>query len=104
MIAQEYYLAAASILFIVGIYCVLAKRNMVRMIMGIEIMMGAASLNFAVFSAHVRPDFVDPLGHSFAILSIMTGACMVAVALALVVCVYQHYRTRDVRKLNRLKW
>ncbi len=104
MIELNYYLTTATILFVLGIYCLVTKRNMIRLIIGIEIMMGAANLNFIAFSAHARPGFVDPLGHSFAILSIMIGTCMVAVALALVMCVYQHYRTLDVRQLSRLRW
>jgi NADH:ubiquinone oxidoreductase subunit K len=104
MIDMNYYLAAAVILFVVGIYCLVVKRNMIRLIIGVEIITSAANLNFIAFSAYAKPGSIDPLGHSYAILSIVIGACVVAVALALTVCAYQHFKTLDMRKLSRLKW
>jgi NADH:ubiquinone oxidoreductase subunit K len=104
MIDLNYYLAAAVILFMVGIYCLAVKRNMIRLIIGVEIITSAANLNFIAFSAYAKPGSIDPLGHSYAILSIVVGACVVAVALALVVCAYHHFKTLDIRKLSRLKW
>jgi NADH:ubiquinone oxidoreductase subunit K len=104
MIDLNYYMATAVVLFMVGVYCLTVKRNMIRLIIGIEIVTSAANLNFIAFSAYAKPGFVDPLGHSYVILSIVVGACVVAVALALTVCAYQHFKTLDVRKLSRLKW
>jgi NADH:ubiquinone oxidoreductase subunit K len=104
MIELSYYLATSLILFVVGMYCLVVKRNMIRLIIGIEIITSAANLNFIAFSAYARPGSVDPLGHSYVILSIVIGACVVAVGLALTVCAYQHFKTLDVRKLSRLKW
>jgi NADH-quinone oxidoreductase subunit K len=104
MIELNYYLATAVILFMVGLYCLAVKRNMIRLIIGVEIMTSAANLNFIAFSAYAKPGYVDPLGHSFVILSIVIGACVVAVALALAVCAYQHFKSLDIRKLSRLKW
>jgi NADH:ubiquinone oxidoreductase subunit K len=104
MIELSYYLATSLILFVVGLYCLVVKRNMIRLIIGIEIITSAANLNFIAFSAYARPGFVDPLGHSYVILSIVIGACVVAVGLALTVCAYQHLKTLDISKLSRLKW
>ena len=104
MIDMTYYLATAMILFVVGIYCLVVKRNMIRLIIGVEIITSAANLNFIAFSAYAKPGSVDPLGHSYVILSIVVGACVVAVALALTVCAYKHFKTLDIRKLSRLKW
>ena len=104
MIEITYYLATAMILLMVGIYCLTVKRNMVRLIIGVEIITSAANLNFIAFSAYAKPGSVDPLGHSYVILSIVVGACVVAVALALTVCAYRHFKTLDIRKLSRLKW
>jgi NADH:ubiquinone oxidoreductase subunit K len=104
MIDMTYYLATAMILFVVGIYCLVVKRNMIRLIIGVEIITSAANLNFIAFSAYAKPGSVDPLGHSYVILSIVVGACVVAVALALTVCAYRHFKTLDIRKLSRLKW
>lgn len=104
MIDLNYYMATAVVLFMIGVYCLAVKRNMIRLIIGIEVVTSAANLNFIAFSAHAKPGFVDPLGHTYVILSIAVGGCVIAVALAMAVSAYKHYRTLDVRKLGRLKW
>ena len=63
--------------------------------------------NFAfIYFASQRASigFVDPLGQSIVFMSIITGGCVVAVGLALIVNAYRHYKTTDVRELRRLKW
>jgi len=104
LIPLTYYLAGALILYIVGMYCLAVKRNMIKLIIGIEILANAANLNFIVLSAYGRPGEVDPLGHTFVIMSIVIGACVVAVALTIAVHAYRHYKTLDVRELRRLRW
>jgi len=55
------YVMFSAILFIIGVYCLTTKRNMIRMILGIEILINAANLNFIVFSAFRAAGFIDPL-------------------------------------------
>lgn len=104
MIGLNYYLVTSIILFIIGIYCLAVKRNMIRLIIGVEIITNAANLNFITFSAYAKQGFVDPLGHSIVIMSIVIGACIVAVGLVIAVLAYRHYHTLDVRKLSKLRW
>ena len=104
MIPLTYYLAGALTLYIIGMYCLAVKRNMIKLIIGIEILANAANLNFIALSAYGRPGEVDPLGHTFVIMSIVIGACVVAVALTIAVHAYRHYKTLDVRELRRLRW
>jgi len=103
MISLSYYLAFTVILYIIGIYCLATKRNMIRLILGIEILINAANLNFIVLAANWKAGFVDPLAHSIVILSIALAGCVSAVALVIVVYAYQHYGTLDSRKLRRLR-
>jgi multisubunit Na+/H+ antiporter MnhC subunit len=77
---------------------------MIKLIIGIEILTSAANLNFIALSAYGKPGQVDPLGHTFVIMSIVIGACVVAVALTIAVNAYRHYKTLDVRELKRLRW
>jgi len=104
MIELNYYLATSLILLIIGLYCLAVKRNMIRLIIGIEIITTAANLNFITFSAYAKQGFVDPLGHSIVIMSIVIGACIAAVGLTIAIYAYRHYKTLDVRKLSRLRW
>jgi len=103
MLRLECYLAFAFILYIIGLYCLATKRNMIRLVLGIEILINAANLNFIVLSAYRRPGFVDPLAHSIVMVSIAIAGCVSAVALALIVYAYKHYGTLDVRKLRWLR-
>jgi len=98
-----YYLACSSALFFVGIYCLIAKRNMIRLLMGLEIMMNAANLNFIAFSGHAAGGAAHPLAHVFAILSISIGGCVIALGLVITIYAYRHYGALDVRELRRLR-
>jgi NADH-quinone oxidoreductase subunit K len=103
MIDLTFYLIFTLALYIIGIYCLATKRNMIRMILGIEILVNAANLNFIIFAAYAMPGFVDSMGHSFAGISIGLAGAVSAVALAVVVLVYRHYGTLDVEELRRLR-
>lgn len=98
-------LAAIFALFSIGVYCLAVKRNMIRILLGIEIILNAGNFAFIYFaSLHSGRGFVDPLGQSIVIMSIVLGGCVIAVGLSLVVYAYKHFKTMDVRKLRRLKW
>jgi len=103
MIRLEFFVALAFALYFVGLYCLATKRNMIRLVLGIEILINAANLNFIAFSAYRAEGFVDPLAHSIVVISIAIAGCVSAAALALVVYAYKHYGTLDVRKLKRLR-
>lgn len=99
----NYYIAGAVALYIVGMYCLAVKRNMIRLVIGIEILINAAHLNFIAFSAYREASYIDPLGHSIVIMSIAFAGCVSAVALTIITYAYKHYHTLDVRELRRLK-
>jgi NADH:ubiquinone oxidoreductase subunit K len=103
MLPLSYYLMFTFGLYVIGLYCLATKRNMIRLIIGIEIMVNAANLNFIVFSAYWRGGFIDPLAHSLVIVSTALVGCVTAVALTIVVYAYRHYGTLDVRELRRLR-
>lgn len=99
----EHVLIVGGILFAIGLYVALAKRNAVAVLMGIELMLNAVNLTFVAFSRFVEsPRPLD--GHVFAIFVITVAAAEAAVALALVVAVYRHRETIDVDKIDLLRW
>ena len=106
MIPIEYWLVFSSLLFVVGAYGVLTRRNAIVVLMCIEIMLNAANINLVMFSSyhstlHVLP---DPSGQVFALFSIAIAAAEVAVGLAIILSVYRRYQTVDVDKINILRW
>lgn len=104
MIPLTYYLVCSVALFIIGLYCLIAKRNMVRLLISLEIMISAANINFIAFSAYAVPGSAHPLAHALVILSIAIGGCILAIGLAITLHAYKHYKTLDVRKLKRIRW
>jgi NADH-quinone oxidoreductase subunit K len=98
------WLGTAFALFAIGLYCV-SKSSMIRILFGIEMILNSGNLLFVYFgSVNHTAGYVDPLGHSIVIMSIVTGGCIVAVGLALIVNAYKQFKTTDSRELRRLRW
>lgn len=102
MIETPHYLIFSFILYMIGVYCLVTKRNMIRLVLGIEILINAANFNF-VSLAHSMPGLIDPLALSIVTVSIGLAASVSAVAVIIIVYAYRHYGTLDVRFLKRLK-
>ena len=99
----EHYLVVGAILFALGMYVALAKRNFVSVLMGIELMFNAVNLTFISFSRFVQSD--SPLdGHVFVIFVITVAAAEAAVALGLAVLLYRVHGTIAVDEMDALKW
>jgi NADH-quinone oxidoreductase subunit K len=91
-------------LFVIGLYCV-SKRNMIRILLGVEIILNTGNLAFIYFaSRRAGPGLIDPIGQSVVFMSIVLGGCVIAVGLALIVNAYKHFKTLDSRELRRLRW
>ena len=103
MLPFNYYIGLAVSLYVVGLYILISKRNMIKMIMGIEIMLFASNILFMAISSMMKTGFVDPYAQSVVIISIVVGAAIAALAIALVVYAYKLFGTTDVRKLSELK-
>jgi NADH-quinone oxidoreductase subunit K len=103
MIPFNYVLVFSAALYIIGVYCLAAKRNMMRIVLGIEILVNAANINFIALSVDWSTGFVDPLAHSMVIVSITLAGCVSSAALALVILAHHHFNTINVREIRRLK-
>ena len=97
------FLVSTSLLFVIGLACLMVKRDMVRILIGVEILFNAANLAFIAFSTQ-NTGFIDPFAHSVVMMAIVLDGTVIAVGLAMVLNVYKHYGTLDIRKLRRLKW
>jgi NADH:ubiquinone oxidoreductase subunit K len=102
-VGLEHYLVVGAILFGVGLYLALAKRNFIGVLMGIEMMFNAVNLTFISFSRFVESDAALS-GHVFVVFTITVSAAEAAVALALAVMVYRTRDTIDVDRIDLLKW
>ena len=95
-------LIVSAALFSAGLLAALSRPHAIFILIGIEMMLGAANLNFIAFW-RFSPQSQPPTGVMVAIFSIAISAAEAAVGLALVIAVYRHYRTTNVDHLNQLK-
>ncbi len=100
MIPLTHYLILSAILFCIGIYGVLTKKNAIYVLMSIEIMLNAVNINFVAFSAYSG----DVSGQVFALFSIALAAAEVAIGLAIFLLLYKRYGTVELQKIRLLRW
>lgn len=100
VIGLEHYLFISALLFSLGLFGVLTRRNAVSILMGIELILNAANLNFVAFSRFVT---IGISGQLFAIFVIILAAAEVAVALAIILALYQNIKSISVDEADVLK-
>ncbi len=105
MITIYHYLFISIVLFSLGIYAVLTRKNAIGVLMGIELILNSASLNFVTFSHYIKPSpqGINISGQIFAIFIIVLAASEVAVALAIILAIYKYYRSINVDVIDSLK-
>jgi NADH:ubiquinone oxidoreductase subunit K len=102
MIPLEHFLVVSAVLFSLGVYGVLARRNAVLILMSIELMLNAASINMVAFAAYTSPERF--IGIIFAVFIITVAAAEVGLALAIILRLFRNRRTANVDEVDQLKW
>lgn len=100
MIPIEYYLAFGAILFAIGAFGVMTKKNTVIVLMCVELMLNAANINFVAFSSF----FGDAVGQAMVIMTISVAAAEVAVGIAIVLNAYKIRKTTSIDDLSTMRW
>ena len=95
---MDYIILSVTILAI-GIVGLVTKHDLIKMLIAIEMITAAATMNFVVFGSLMD----NPLGQAFSILALSVDACVTAVALALAISVFKKLNIRDVRELSEIK-
>ena len=99
----EHYLILSAIMFSIGLYGALAKRNAVAILMCIEIMLNAVNIALVAFSRYLVPNSVLLTGQVFAIFIITVAAAEAAVGLAIIIAIYRSRQSVDVEQADSLK-
>ena len=102
-ISLEEYLIVGAILFAIGLYIALAKRNAIGVLMGVELMLNAVNLTLVAFSRFTDTG-VALSTQVFVVFIIAVAAAEVAVGLALAMVVYRNRQTVSLDRINLLKW
>jgi NADH-quinone oxidoreductase subunit K len=95
-----HFLILSGLLFSFGIFAILTRRNAIMVLMGVELVLNAANINFVAFSRYVTTS-LD--GHVVAIFVIILAAAEAAIALAIILNIYQNFNTVNVDEINQLK-
>ena len=98
----QLFLIVSSLLFSIGLLAALSRRHAIFILIGIEMMLAAAGVNFIAFW-RFNPQPALPIGLLFAVFAIAIAAAEAAVGLALVIVVYRHYQTTNVDQIDELK-
>ena len=99
-LSLAHFLVLAAILFSLGLYCVVTRRNAIGILMGIELILNSANINYVAFARYGGTGYD---GQIFAIFVIMLAAAEAAIGLAIVLGIYQMFETIDVDATDRLR-
>jgi NADH-quinone oxidoreductase subunit K len=102
MVPLSWYLLLAALLFAVGLYAVMARRNLIGMLMGLELMLNAINLTLIAFWRYLHP--YNPGFQALVIFVLVVAASEAAVGLALILAVFRIRETEHVDELNLLRW
>jgi NADH-quinone oxidoreductase subunit K len=97
----EHMLLLSAVIFCAGVYTILTRKNAVSILMGVELVLNAANLNFVAFSQYTRTGGMH--GNVFSIFVILLAAAEAAVALAIIIGIYQNFGKVDVDQADNLK-
>ncbi len=97
----EQYLILSAALFATGVFGVLARRNAVGVLIGIELILNSANINFMAFWRYISPYSME--GQAFIVIVITAAAAEAAVGLALILAIYRQFGTVDVDDIQTLR-
>jgi len=102
MVSLNHYLVLGAILFCLGAFGALTRRNAIAILMSVELMLNAVNLNFIALARYLP--HTQLTGQAFAIFVIAVAAAEAAVGLAIVLGLYRNFKTVNVDEINLMKW
>jgi NADH-quinone oxidoreductase subunit K len=102
MIPLSWYLTFSAILFCIGLYGVLVRKNAIAILLGIELMLNSVNVNLIAFWRYRAPEGIA--GQAFAIIVFAVAAAEVAVGLALIISIYRRRNSVVADDMNLMKW
>jgi NADH:ubiquinone oxidoreductase subunit K len=102
MIPMQHFLVLSGILFSLGVYGVLARRSAVLILMSVELMLQAVSINFIAFAVYLAPEAF--VGLVFAVFVIVVAAAEVGLLLAIVLRIFRNRATANVDEVDLMRW
>lgn len=101
MVQMEWYLVLSTIMMFIGIFGFLIRRNLLAMLISVELILNSVDINFAVFNRFLFPEQLE--GVFFTIFSIGVSAAETAVAIAIIINIYRNMKNIQVKNLDKMK-
>jgi len=95
-------LVLSTALFFIGMYGLFTRRNLITMLMSVELILNSANINFIAFNRYLYPDRLD--GVFFTLFIIAIAAAEAAVAIAIIINLYRNFQSIDVEATNEMKF
>lgn len=101
-IPVQYFLILATVMFFVGIYGFLTRRNLITILMSVELILNSVNINFLAFNRYLYPHKME--GMFFSLFVIAVAASEAAVAIAIIINIYRRFATINVENVNEMKF
>ena len=98
----QHFLIVSTIMFFIGICGFIIRRNLITILMAVELILNSVNINFVIFNRYLYPDQLQ--GHFFAIFVVGIAAAEASVAIALIINIYRKLKNIDVENVNELKY
>lgn len=102
MVQVEYYFVLSALLFFIGVFGFVTRRNLIAMLISIELILNSVDINFAAFNRMLYPGQME--GMFFTLFSIGVSAAESAVAIAIIINVYRNFHSDQVNSIENMKF
>lgn len=101
-IPLEYFLIVSTIMFFIGVIGFIIRRNLITMLMAIELILNSVNINFVVFNRYLYPDQLQ--GQFFSLFIVGIAAAEASVAIALIINIYRNLNNIEVENVDEMKY
>jgi len=101
-IPLNYFLVLATVMFFIGIYGFLTRRNLITILMSVELILNSVNINFVAFNKYLYPERLQ--GHFFTLFIIAVAAAEAAVAIAIIINIYRNFKSINVEDADEMKY
>ena len=101
-ISIYHIITVSTLMFFIGAYGFISRKNLITMLMAIELMLNAVNINFVAFNKYLHPENMQ--GHFYALFIIAIAAAEAAVAIAIIINLYRNLHSIDVEDINNMKY
>ncbi|MBO4826968.1 MAG: NADH-quinone oxidoreductase subunit NuoK [Prevotella sp.] len=102
MVPVEFFFVLSALLFFIGVFGFITRRNLIAMLISTELILNAVDINFAAFNRILYPGQLE--GFFFTLFAIGVAAAETAVAIAIIINVYRNFKSDQVNSIENMKW